>query len=198
LKVEPNPVPLEVGGRAEIKVTAARKGGYGGPIGLELRNLPAQVSANKVTIGPGETSATLTLTAAASAPLASRGDVDVLGAAPLGNQQAASPAFTVRVQAPPPKLEVKLDPAAVALKPGGKAKVKVTIVRKHFAGPVAVAVEGLPAKVTVGSVTIAAEQSAAEFELAAAADAEPAKADATVTAKGTASATVKLSVQVEK
>jgi hypothetical protein len=198
LKVEPNPVPLEPGGKAELKVTAARKGGYAGPIGLELRNLPAQVTAARARIGPGQEAATLTLTAAAAAPLGSRGDVDVLGTAQPGNQQAASPAFTVRVQAPPPVLAVKVEPAAVTLKPGGKAKVKVTVERKHFAGPVAVAVEGLPAKVTAAAATVPAEQSAAEVELTAAADAPPGKAEATVTAKAAASATAKVAVQVEK
>jgi hypothetical protein len=47
-------------------------------------------------------------------------------------------------------------------------------------------------------VTIAAQQSAAEVELSAAADAEPTKVEATVSAKGPASATVKLTVQLEK
>src|SRR5207237_400747 len=98
LKVEPNPVPLDAGGKAEVKVTAVRKGGYAGPIGLELRNLPAQVSAGRATVGPGETAATLTLTAAAAAPLGSRGDVDVLGTAPLGNQPAAAAPVGARVR----------------------------------------------------------------------------------------------------
>jgi hypothetical protein len=198
LKVEPTQVPLDQGAKAELKVTAIRKGGYGGPIGLELRNLPAQVSANRATIGAGKIEAALTLTAAANAPLASRGDVDVLGTAPLGNQQMASPPFTVRVQAPPPVLTMKVEPAAVTLKPGGKAKVKVTVERKHFAGPVAVTIESLPAKVTATAVTIAAEQSAGEVELTAAADAEPAKAEATVAGKAAASASSKISVHVEK
>jgi hypothetical protein len=198
LKVEPNPVPLETGRRAMLTVTAIRKGGYAGPIGLELRNLPAQVSAVPTTIEPGKTAATMILAAAADAPLASRGDVDVLGTVPLGNQQAASPAFTVRVLSPPPALIVKVEPPVVTLKAGDKIKVKVTVERKHFTGLIAVTIEALPAKVTAVAVTIPPEQSAAEIELAAAADAESGKAEATVTAKATATASVKLSVQVEK
>jgi hypothetical protein len=198
LRVAPNPVPLETGGAAILHVTAVRKGGYAGPIELELRNPPAQVAAGKATIGPGKTTATMTLTAAAAAPLGSRGDVDVLGTISLANQQAASPGFTIRVQSPPPALTVKVDPPAVTLKAGGKVKVKVTIERKHFAGPAAVTIEGLPAKVTAATATIPPEQSAAEVELMAAADAEPGKADAMVTAKAAATATTKLTVQVEK
>jgi hypothetical protein len=194
----PNPGPLDTGGAAQLHVRAVRKGGYAGPIDLELRNPPAQVTAGKAAIGPGKTTATMTLTAAAAAPLGSRGDVDVLGTISLANQQAASPAFTVRVQSPPPAMTVKVDPLAATLKPGGKVKVKVTVERKHFAGPVAVTIEGLPAKVTAAAATIPPEQSAVEFELMAAADAEPSKADATVTAKAAVTATAKVTVQVEK
>jgi hypothetical protein len=199
LKVEPNPVALDQGGQAKLTVTAARKGGYAGPIHLELRNLPAQVKAGKATISPGQAATAVELAAAAGAPLGSRGDVDVLGTAPPGNQQAPSPPFTVRVQAPPPTLTLKAEPAAVTLKPGMKAKFKVTVERKHFTGPVALTVEGLPAKVTAAPVTVAADQTAAEVELTAAADADAAKAEATVTGKAPgATAGVKVSVVVEK
>jgi hypothetical protein len=198
LLVAPNPVPLETGGAARLQVTAVRKGGYAGPIELELRNPPAQVTAGRATIDPGKTKTTMTLTAAAGAPLGSRGDVDVLGTIALANQQAASPAFTVRVQSPPPAMTVKVDPPAVTFKPGGKVKVKVTVERKHFAGPVAVTIEGLPAKVTAAAATIPPEQSAAEVELMAAADAETGKAEATVTAKSAVTATAKVTIQVEK
>jgi hypothetical protein len=198
LKVEPNPMPLETGGNAMLTVTAIRKGGYAGPIGLELRNLPAQVKADRMTIGPGKSTVTMTLTAAADAPLGSRGDVDVLGTAPLGNQQAASPAYTVRVQSPPPVLIVKVEPATVTLKPGGKVKLKVTVERKHFIGPIVVTIEGLPAKVTVAPATVPSEQSVTEVELAAAADAEAGKSEATMTAKAAAMASAKVNVQVEK
>jgi hypothetical protein len=198
LKVEPNPLPVETGGKAALTVTAVRKGGYVGPIGLELRNLPAQVSAGPATIEAGKSSATIPLSAAASAPLGSRGDVDVLGTARLGNQQAASPPFTLRVQSPPPALIAHAEPAAVKIKPGEKAKVKVTIERRHFTGPVAVAVQGLPAKVSAADVTIPAEATSADVELTAAADAPPGRADVTITVKAATSTTVTLSVQVEK
>ncbi len=199
LKVEPNPVTLDQGGKAPIRVTATRKGGYGGPIKLELRNLPAEVRAAPVTIAQDQTAADIALTAAPGAPLGSRGDVDVLGTAPLGNQQGSSPHFTVRVQAPQPVLVVKAEPAAVTLKVGAKAKVKVTVERKHFSGPVAFTVEWLPAKVTAGPATLAPDQGSAEIELTAAPDAPEGKAEATVTGKAPpVTGAVKVSVQVEK
>jgi hypothetical protein len=201
LKVEPNPVALDQGGRAKLTVTAARKGGYGGPIKLELRNLPANVSAGPATIGPGQTAAAVELTAAAGAPLGSRGDVDVLGTAPPGSQQRASLPFTVRVQAPPPPpaLGLKAEPAALTLKAGAKAKLKITVERKHLTGPVSLTVAGLPAKVTAAPATVASEQTVAEIEMTAAPDAGEATAEATVTGKaGAVTGAVKVSVRVEK
>jgi hypothetical protein len=202
LKVEPNPLALEPGGSASLLVTAVRKGGYSGPIGLELRNLPAQVTAGRAEIGAGKNSVAIRLAAAAGAPLASRGDVDVLGTAPLGGQQAASPSFTVRVQ-PPPALAVKVEPTPAVLKPGGKLKFKVTIERQQFNGPVSLTMAGLPAKVTIAAATIPAEQSAGEIEFTAAPDAEPGQADATLTASGSGAAaprpaSAKVIVRVEK
>ena len=198
LKVEPNPISVEQTGKATLTVSAGRKGGYTGRIALELRNLPPQVTARRATIGPGKTNATITLAAAAGAPLGSRGDVDVLGTAPLGNQQAASPAFTVRVQSPPPKPAVKIEPAVVTLKPGGKAMIRVTIERTHFAGPMTITIDGLPSKVSAATTTIPPDRSTGAIELTAAADAAPAKADAVIVAKGAATATATVRVRVEK
>jgi hypothetical protein len=198
LAVTPNPLSLEPGGKATLTVTATRKGGYGGPIALEPRNLPARLTAGRASIDAGKNTATIRLVAEADAPLGSRGDVDVLGSAAPGNQQAASPPFAIRVQAPPPRLVVKLEPSAITLKPGGKTKIKVTVERKNFTGPVAITIEGLPAKVTTAAANIPPDQSTAEIDLTAAADAEPANTEATVTAKATAAATAKVNVRVEK
>src|SRR5262249_10706076 len=44
LQVEPAPVKLSPGDKVKVKVTAVRKGGYQGPITLEVRNLPANVT----------------------------------------------------------------------------------------------------------------------------------------------------------
>ena len=55
LKAEPLPLKLLPGGKAVLKVTATRKGGYAGPIAVEVRNLPANVTATKGTIAMGQT-----------------------------------------------------------------------------------------------------------------------------------------------
>ncbi len=98
LKVEPAALKLVPGGKVKLKVTAARKGGYAGPIALEVRNLPANVTAAKAVIPMGQTAAELEIAAAAAAAPASKADVNVLGtASAAANQQGPSPNFTVTV-----------------------------------------------------------------------------------------------------
>jgi hypothetical protein len=199
LTATPNPLTMTAGETAKLTLRARRRGGYDGAVTLEFRNLPANVTVPKASIAKGQDQVEVELTAAANAALGARGDVSVLGIAPLGNQQAASPNFTVRVQAPPAVLTVKAEPATLTVKTGGKAAVKVTIDRKNLAGPATLTVEGLPEKVTAAPVTIAADKNEATIELAAAADAAPAKADATIKVQvGTMIATAKVAVQVEK
>jgi hypothetical protein len=200
LKAEPNSLVIEQGGKAQLTVSAIRKGGYDGPITIELRNLPAQVTASKPAIAKGETTATVELTASATAPLGVRGDVDALGTVDLGQQQAASPPFAVKVQAPAPVLTVKTEPASVTLKPGGKVKVKVSIERKNLSGPAVILIAGLPAKIEASALTIPADQSSGEVELSApATEVEQAKVEITISAKvGTTTATTKVALQIEK
>jgi hypothetical protein len=99
LKVEPAPINLAPGAKAKVKVTATRKAGYKGPIGVELRNLPAKVTGTKSAIPQDQTTIELELAAAPDAAAVEAANVDVLGTATaLANLQSASPAFTVRVQ----------------------------------------------------------------------------------------------------
>jgi hypothetical protein len=87
-------------GRHVLKVTAVRKGGYAGPITLEVRNLPPGVTAAKATIEANQTSADVVLTTAPGTAAAEKADVNVLGTAPAAaNQQNASANFTLRTGA---------------------------------------------------------------------------------------------------
>jgi hypothetical protein len=98
LKIEPVPVKLKLGDKVKVKVLAVRKGGYQGPIGVEVRNLPANVTAAKATIAMAQTQVEIEVTAAANAVPGEKADVNVLGTATAaGNQQNASPNFTVSV-----------------------------------------------------------------------------------------------------
>jgi hypothetical protein len=99
LSVSPAPVKLVPGGKATLKVTARRKGGYSGPIAVDVRNLPAKVTAAKGTIAMGQNEVELVITAADDAAAASKMDVVVGGAATaLNNLANTSPSFTVVVE----------------------------------------------------------------------------------------------------
>jgi hypothetical protein len=201
LKTEPNPVGISPGEKAQLTVTAARKGGYDGQIDVELRNLPAQVTApSKAIIAKGENSTTIELSASPAAPLGARGDVDALGTIALGQQRSASPPFAIKVQPPPSVITLKAEPPTLALKPGAKMKIKVTVERKNAPGPIVLSIAGLPPKVTGPDVTVPADQNSGEIELTVAAtEVEPAKTEATITGKvGAIVATAKVTVQVEK
>lgn len=98
LQVSPAPLKIAQGAKAKLKVTAVRKGGYQGPIGLEVRNLPANVTAPKATIAMGQTSVEIEITVAAAAAVGDKAGVNVLGTATAAaNQQNASPNFVLGV-----------------------------------------------------------------------------------------------------
>jgi hypothetical protein len=98
LKVAPAVLKVEIGAKAKMKVLATRKGGYQGPIALELRNLPANVTAPKATIAMAEAATEIEVSAAANAAVGDKKDVNVLGTATAAaNQQNASANFTVMV-----------------------------------------------------------------------------------------------------
>ncbi len=99
LKVEGAPVKLKPGDKTKLKITAARKGGYDGPINLEVRNLPPAVTAGKAALAKGENAAEVELTAAGDAAAGEKKDVNVLGTATAaGDQQNPSANFVVIVE----------------------------------------------------------------------------------------------------
>jgi hypothetical protein len=98
LKVEPTMVQLKQGAKAKVKIIAARKGAYAGPIAVELRKLPTGVTATKGAIAMGQDAVELEVTAAPTSAVAAKADIDALGtASAAGNQQNASPPFTISV-----------------------------------------------------------------------------------------------------
>jgi hypothetical protein len=98
LKVEPTPLKLAPGDKAKVKITATRKANYKGSINLEIRNLPANVTAPKVTIPIEQSMVEIEVTAASNAAPGDKADVNILGIAPeAANNARASPNFTVSV-----------------------------------------------------------------------------------------------------
>jgi hypothetical protein len=98
LKVEPVDIKLPQGGKAKLKITAMRKAGYQGPIAVEIRKLPAGVTAPKGAIAMGQNSIELEMIAAPTAPAAAIKGVDVVGTATAANNlQSVSPPIAVTV-----------------------------------------------------------------------------------------------------
>jgi hypothetical protein len=100
LHIEPGVISLKPGEMRSFKVTAIRRGGYQGPIALDVRKLPAMVTAAGKPVIPADASvASIDLTAAAAAAPGDAPAVEIVGTATgLNNAQATSPPFTVRVQ----------------------------------------------------------------------------------------------------
>lgn len=98
VKAEPSPLTLKVGQKAKLKVTVTRKGDYKGPVTLEVKNLPANVTAAKVTVPTEKTTAEIELTAAANAAVGDKPDVQVVATAPAAaNQSATAPNVVLKV-----------------------------------------------------------------------------------------------------
>lgn len=98
VKAEPSPLMLKVGMKAKLNVTVTRKGGYKGPVDIEVKNLPANVTAPKVTVAADKNTAEVELTAAAAAAVADKPDVQITATATgAANQQATSPNVVLKV-----------------------------------------------------------------------------------------------------
>lgn len=100
LHAETQTLRLNPGGRVRLRVDVDRRGrnGYQGPIEVELRHLPAGVSATHVTIPAGQGGTQIELSAAGNAPLGVRNNITLEGKVRGIPGHVTSPAFTVNVQ----------------------------------------------------------------------------------------------------
>ncbi len=95
VKAEPTPLMLKIGQKAKLKVTITRKGDFKGPVDIEVKNLPANVTAPKATIAPDKKEAEIELTAAANAVMADKPDIQVVATA--NGQPAIAPNIVLKV-----------------------------------------------------------------------------------------------------
>ncbi|HEV3004192.1 MAG TPA: PPC domain-containing protein, partial [Pirellulales bacterium] len=168
---------LRKGGSELVDVLAFRRDGFDGEIVVSAEGLPGGVTATPATIGPGQSSATLVLAAADSAP-ASLAAFGVVGKAKLAESDAIRTArggslvwpgqigqFMARARlCQNLVLAVSDEPAPFLLQAGneviemsraGKIEVPVTIARKgDFKGNVALAPYGLPPAVQPQNITL--------------------------------------------
>jgi hypothetical protein len=155
LSVSPRNPNVPMGGRIPITVTALRLDGFDGPIDVSLKDVPAGLHATQGTIGPGEISTTLLVSADAGAHLEGSAPLEIVGRAQFGTQRAerrTNPEDKLKLIALMPKPDIVLtaETKQVVLEPGGTAEVEVAIQRNNgYAGRVPVDVRNLPPGVRV-------------------------------------------------
>jgi hypothetical protein len=180
LTVAPRNPNVPVGGTVPVTVTAFRTDGFDGPIDVVLEDLPAGLHAAPSVIGKGQISATLAVSADASAKLPGAVPMKVSGRASVGTQ-SANPEDTLKLIAlmPRPDLMMTAETKEVTLAPGGTAEITVSIAREgDFRGRVPVEVRNLPPRVRVldvglNGVLIGESESRRSFTLEALPSAEP-------------------------
>ncbi len=160
------PITLDPGGQAKVELRIERNGNEG----------PAEITV-------AGTAAGITTKAAPIPATASAGQIEILAAESLGDEALATTLqVTVAVdeQSTTQPLVVSvnklnmpafLTPEPILLQPGGKANAVVQVERNGYEGPLALRLEGLPAKVTGKVEPLATGQSQANVEITAAGDA---------------------------
>jgi hypothetical protein len=109
-----------------VTVTITRIGGFSGSVTVSASGLPANVSAPPITIAAGDTTGTLSLTAASTAAAVSNANVTVTGTGSGVVSQSQNLVTSVQV----PSFSLNVSPASVSLNTGGSAVgVTATITR---------------------------------------------------------------------
>lgn len=145
LAVDPEGVRLEPGLTARVKVALTRKN-VGDPIKLELRNLPAGLTARPVTVAPHEDAREIELTAAPTLAPGEKAGVEAF--ASTGTVEARSAPFKLHVAKP--SITCVYEPALLRIPKGESRTLKVTIQRgrEAYQGPLAISLANLPRYVT--------------------------------------------------
>lgn len=117
VSVATDKLPILQGTTASLAVTITREPGFTGMITLAPADLPAGVVAAPITVGAGESVATLTLTADPTAAHSLPTDVTIRGTS--GSEQATAP-VTVTVYGPPGSLDTSFV-GGKAMLPAGQA-----------------------------------------------------------------------------
>lgn len=137
------------GAATTVPITITRTNGATGTVTLTAENLPANVTASfaPATIADGSTTSTLTLTAGATATVATS-NVTVRAAAAGVTDQTATIALTI-TSAAVPAFTMTAAPAALTVVAGQNGTSTLTITKTGgFAANVGLALEGAPTGVT--------------------------------------------------
>ena len=150
--VNPN---VPAGGSIPIAVEAKRIDGFDGPIAVTVDDLPPGLHATSAVVEPGQFTTTLLLSADPSAKLASSAPLHISGAAAATLRHRANmddPLALVSLM-PAADVQVAAHVTRIALAPGGRAQIPVSVVRANgFRGRVPLEVLNLPPRVLVPDV----------------------------------------------
>lgn len=154
LSVTPRNPNIPAGGTIPVTVTAFRTDGFDEPIDVALENLPKGITALPARIAPGQSAATVLLSARADMAIGKAGTLSVAGTA-AGTKRYADADDELKLisVAKPPDLVMNTDTRVVEVEPGTTGEVTVTIRRQNnFGGRVPVEVRNLPPRVKVSDV----------------------------------------------
>jgi len=175
LTFDPKSFNIPRGGRVSVSVTADRQDGFDGPIEVELKDLPAGLTATGGTIPGGADTTVLMVSAAEDASLAStsatlpsmwRGAYDVRGVTslklvgratidgkPVTHAAELTDPVSVVALAPPPDLVVTTNTQQIELTAGQEVTLTVTVERHNgLTARVPVSVMNLPHGVRVNDI----------------------------------------------
>ncbi|HTU26562.1 MAG TPA: PPC domain-containing protein, partial [Pirellulales bacterium] len=195
-KVQPNvwnPAPHR-GGADLVEIIAQRRDGFDGEIVVSAAGLPAGVTAPPITIGPGQATGTLVLSAAEDAPDATAGvgTLSITGTAKIGDaelRRTARPATMVSAGIPnvvtprsraardlvvgvaggdkSPLAVAVADTARLEMARPGLVKFTVNVIRRgDFKGPVTLVPLSVPPAATAkDAVVVEPDKTSAELEM---------------------------------
>jgi hypothetical protein len=181
--VSPNSVAVTQGGTAVATAAIVRSGGFNGEVVVTGSTSATGVHVDTVTIPAGQTTATLTIAATASATTGSGGSITFAAtASSIARTQTAVVGLTVNAQQAPPDFSIAVSPAQQQIDAGGKGHLTLTVVRQNFTGPINVTTTPTPGlSVLPASFTISGTVTSQDLEIAAESTA-PAHGSITLTA----------------
>lgn len=163
LTAEPANPNIPLGGTTEVTVSLDSIRGFDGPIDVEAKGLPQGVSVSKAKILPGQTSATVVLTASPNldvsmhpVPIQFVGHAMVDGrevTATANREEDDDPPLQLASITPAPDVSVTTEAKEVAVESGKEVTVTLNVTRHNgFKGRVPCMIENLPPGVRVVNV----------------------------------------------
>ncbi len=164
LAATPQNPNIPKGGRTPLTVSVDRLQGYEGPVEIEVKGLPAGVTASPARISAGEDSTVVVLSASADASVdATPGAMEIVGHATINGHDVARSAnvnamlegqsLQLATIIPPPDVVVTTDTRQVSLEPGQQVTVTLHIDRQNgYKGRVPCFVKNLPRGVQVVNI----------------------------------------------